>query len=67
MSNKSSNKSSNKDSKYNTDSNGHTYGYQYKGGWDIDTSERTQRTSDAGHIPGRDQFEQSVDVSKDDD
>lgn len=52
-------------SKYNVDSQGHTYGYSYKGGWDIDTSERTQRTSDAGHIPGREQIEETVDVSKD--
>lgn len=51
------------DSKFNSDSQGHSYGYSYGGGWDIDTSERTQRTSDGGHIPGRDQFEESVDVS----
>ena len=50
-------------SKYDVDSSGHTYGYQYKGGWDIDTSDRTQRTSDGGHIPGRYQWEETVDVS----
>ena len=27
-------------------------GYKEKGGWDIDTSERTQKESDGGHIPG---------------
>lgn len=54
-------------SKYGVDSKGHTYGYQDKGGWDIDTSNRTQRTSDGGHIPGRYQWEETIDVSKDDD
>lgn len=53
--------------KYNTDSSGHTYGIDYKGGWDIDTSDRTQRTGDCGHIHGAYQMEESVDVSKDDD
>lgn len=53
--------------KYNNDSKGHTYGYDYKGGWDIDTSDRTQKTSDSGHIPGRDQWEETIDVSKDED
>ena len=52
--------------KYNTDSSGHTYGYDYRGGWDIDTSDRTQRESDGGHIPGRYQWEETVDVSKGD-
>lgn len=52
--------------KYNTDSSGHTHGYDYKGGWDIDTSDRTQRESDSGHIPGSYQFEETVDVSPDD-
>lgn len=37
-----------------------------KGGYDIDTSERTQRESDSGHIPGRYQWEETVDVSRDD-
>lgn len=46
-----------KDSRFN-------FGYQGKGGWDIDTSERTQRESDGGHIPGRYQYEETVDVSK---
>lgn len=50
--------------KYNSDSKGHTYGYDYKGGWDIDTSDRTQRTCDGGHIRGSEQFEESVDVSE---
>lgn len=54
-------------SKFDHDSSGHTYGYQYKGGWDIDTSDRTQRESDGGHIPGRYQWEETVDVSDDDD
>lgn len=53
-------------SKYDKDSNGRSYGYDKKGGWDIDTSDRTQRDSDGGHIPGRYQWEESVDVSKDD-
>lgn len=44
-----------------------SYGYKEKGGWDIDTSDRTQRDSDSGHIPGRYQWEETVDVSKDDD
>lgn len=55
------------DSKFNVGPDGRTYGYDKKGGWDIDTSDRTQRTSDFGHIPGRYQVEESVDVSKDDD
>lgn len=41
-------------------------GYQEKGGWDIDTSDKTQRESDGGHIPGRYQFEETVDVSSED-
>ena len=53
-------------SKYNSDSQGHTYDRQSKGWWDIDTSDRTQRESDSGHIPGRYQWEETVDVSKDD-
>ena len=44
-----------------------SYGYKEKGGWDIDTSDRTQKDSDGGHIPGRQQWEEPVDVSKDDD
>ncbi len=56
----------NENSKYNIGSDGRTYGYDKKGGWDIDTSDRTQRTSDGGHIPGRYQWEETVDVSKDD-
>lgn len=56
----------NEKSKYNIDSDGRTYGYDKKGGWDIDTSDRTQRTGDGGHIPGRYQWEETVDVSKDD-
>ena len=44
-----------------------SYGYNVKGGWDIDTSDRTQRESDSGHIPGRYQWEETVDVSKEDD
>ena len=54
-------------SKYNIDSNGRSYGYDKKGGWDIDTSDRTQRESDSGHIPGRYQMEETVDVSDADD
>lgn len=53
-------------SKYDIDSRGHSYGYKEKGGWDLDTSERTQRESDSGHIPGRYQWEETVDVSNDD-
>ena len=34
-----------KNSKYSIDENGRTYGYDKGGGWDIDTSERTQHTS----------------------
>lgn len=55
----------NNDSKYNTDPNGRTYGYDKKGGWDIDTSDRTRRPSDGGHISGRYQWEETVDVSDD--
>lgn len=44
-----------------------SYGYKEKGGWDIDTSDRTQKDSDGGHILGRYQWEETVDVSKDDD
>lgn len=55
-----------KESKYNISSTGRTYGYDKKGGWDIDTSDRTQRTSDSGHIPGRYQWEETVDVSAED-
>lgn len=36
------------------------------GGWDIDTSDKTQHESDFGHIPGRYQWEETVDVSEDD-
>lgn len=43
------------------------YGYDKRGGWDIDTSDRTQKESDGGHIPGRYQWEETVDVSADDD
>lgn len=53
-------------SKYDVGADGHSYGYGKKGGWDIDTSDRTQRTSDSGHIPGRYQWEETVDVSDDD-
>lgn len=54
-------------SKFNTDENGRTYGYDKRGGWDIDTSDRTQKESDGGHIPGRYQWEETVDVSAGDD
>ncbi len=53
--------------KDNSNSDRFSYGYSYGGGWDIDTSKRTQRESDGGHIPGRYQWEETVDVSKDDD
>ena len=36
--------------KFNTDSSGHTYRYDKGGGSDIDTSDKTQRESDIGHI-----------------
>lgn len=55
------------DSKYNIGSGGRSYGYDKRGGWDLDTSDRTQRTGDGGHIPGRYQWEETVDVSSDDD
>lgn len=54
-------------SKFDIGPNGRTYGYDRKGGWDIDRSERTQTESDGGHIPGRYQWEETVDVSADDD
>lgn len=54
-------------SKYNIGPDGRSYGYDKKGGWDIDTSDRTQRTSDGGHIPGRYQLEETVQTSDDDD
>lgn len=54
-------------SKYDIGENGRSYGYDTKGGWDIDTSDRTQRTSDFGHIPGRYQVEETIDVSAEDD
>lgn len=54
------------DSKYNIGSDGRSYGYDKKGGWDIDTSDRTQCTCDGGHIPGRYQWEETVDVSSED-
>ena len=53
--------------KYAPRDDGTQYGYDTRGGWDIDTSEKTQRTSDSGHIPGRYQWEETVDVSKDED
>lgn len=56
-----------KNSKYDHDDRGFTYGYKEKSGWDIDTSGRTQRESDSGHIPGRYQWEETVQVSNDDD
>ncbi len=46
---------------------GRSYGYDKKGGWDIDTSDKTQRISDGCHILGRYQWEETVDVSDDDD
>ena len=58
---------SDKDNSSNIDySDRFSYGYSYGGGWDIDTSERTQNISDGGHIPGRYQWEETVDVSDDD-
>ena len=54
-------------SKYNIGPDGRSYGYDKKGGWDIDTSDRTQRTSDGGHIPGRYQWEETVQTSDYDD
>ena len=56
-----------KRNKYDIGPDGRTYGRDRKGGWDIDTSDRTHRTSDGGHIPGRYQWEETVDVSDDDD
>ncbi len=54
-------------SQFDISPDGRSYGYDKKGGWDIDTSDKTQRTSDGGHIPGRYQVEETVDVSKEDD
>lgn len=54
-------------SRFDTKPNGRCYGYDKKSGWDIDTSERTQRESDGGHIPGGSQIEETVQVSNDDD
>lgn len=54
-------------SKFDISPIGRSYGYDKGGRWDIDTSDRTQRTSDGGHIPGRYQWEETVDVSDDDD
>ena len=51
---------------FNTDSSGHTHRYDKGGGSDIDTSDKTQKTCDGGHIPGRYQWEETVDVSADD-
>jgi hypothetical protein len=51
-------------SKYDIGENGRQFGYDTKGGWDIDNSEKTQRTSDFGHIPGRYQWEETIDVSE---
>lgn len=59
-------KTMSKESKYNISTTGRTYEYDKKGGWDIDTSDKTQKTSDSGHIPGRDQWEETVDVSTED-
>lgn len=53
-------------SKYDIGSDGRSYGYDKRGGWDIDTSDKTQRTGDCGHIPGRYQWEETVDVSSED-
>lgn len=55
------------ESKFNIGPDGRSYGYDKKGGWDLDTSERTQRTGESGHIPGRYQWEETVDVSEEDD
>lgn len=56
----------NNNSKFNIGPNGRSYGYDKGGGWDIDTSDKTQTESDFGHIPGRYQWEETVDVSGDD-
>ena len=53
------------ESKFNIKEDGTSYGYQKKGGWDLDSSDKTQKESDFGHIPGRYQFEETVDVSND--
>lgn len=55
-------------SKYNIDPDtGRSYGYDKRGGWDLDTSDKIQKESDFGHIPGRYQWEETVDVSDDED
>lgn len=53
-------------SKFDIGDDGRQYGVDIKGGWDIDTSDKTQRESDSGHIPGRYQWEETVDVSSED-
>lgn len=45
-----------RNSKYDIAEDGRTFGYDKKGGWDIDTSDRTWRESDGGHIPSRYQW-----------
>lgn len=52
------------ESKFSITPKGRSYGYDKRGGWDIDTSDRTQRTGDDGHILGRYQVKETVDVSK---
>lgn len=53
-------------SKFDIDEYGKQYGVSTYGGWDIDMSEKTQKESDGGHIPGRYQWEETVDVSSED-
>lgn len=54
-------------SKFDISDTGRSYGYDKGGGWDVDSSDNTQKTSDFGHIPGRYQWEETVDVSSEND
>lgn len=54
-------------SRFDTKPDGRSYGYDKKGGWDLETSGRAQTEGDSGHIPGRYQWEETFPVSNDDD
>ena len=43
-------------SKYDIAEDGRTFGYDKKGGWDIETSDRTWRESESEYIPSRYQW-----------
>ena len=44
-----------------------SYGYKEKRGWHLDMSDRTQKESDFGVSSGRYQWEETVDVSSEED